>query len=452
MSRKPIIALALGVALVVIGVLIVVLWPEDPSFQVKTSWLDERPSGPVRLCGGEDVTSRRRAVTDYNDKYRPGSRATYSEGSFLADTQQRYVDLIENGSDDCDAILLDVVYMKEFASKHLLYDMTPYLEQHDRQTEFDPRMLRTVEHDGRLWGVPRELDVGVLYYRADKVPRPPTSWQEVFEQAKPRPPDNLPGLRFQLGPYEGLTVVLLELAYSAGADPIITEDGKTARLDQSQVLEALTFLRNAVRERVIPGQEQEDTSNLEQYALGRARFLRGWPFVDAEIHKPPGSGRTPPTRLARQARLATAARTRILPLPPWKPGGESVGVLGGHNLVIPRSARNPSAALQLVDFMTSEDQVRLDAEENSQVPVLNDLADEFGLGNQDLLRAVKETNVIPRPSIPQYADVSTIISCGVRAILFAPADVAVRERLQDINGDVQSVLDGGSSDLKSRAC
>jgi multiple sugar transport system substrate-binding protein len=253
MNKKPVIALAVGVALVVIGVLIVVLWPENSSFEVRTSWLAERPTGPVRLCGSEDVTkARRRAVKDYNDKYSPGSKATYSEGSFLADEEHdRYVRSVEEGSDDCDVILLDVIYMKEFAAKHLLYDMTPYLDQHDRRADFDSDMLQTVEHDGRLWGVPKELDVGVLYYRADKVP-PPRSWQEVYERSKPGPSHTLPGLRIQFGPYEGLTVILLELAYAAGADQIITENGKTADLDQPPVRQALGFLHDAFRERVIP--------------------------------------------------------------------------------------------------------------------------------------------------------------------------------------------------------
>ncbi len=455
MSRKPIIALALGVALVVIGVLIVVLWPEDPSFQVKTSWLGERPSGPVRLCGSEDVTkARRRAVKDYNDKYFPGSTmATYSEGSFLADEEHdRYVRSVEEGSDDCDVILLDVVYMKEFAANHLLYDMTPYLDQHDRRADFDSDMLQTVEHEGRPWGVPKELDVGVLYYRADQV-RPPRSWQDVYEQSKPGPSHDLPGLRVQVGPYEGLTVILLELAYAAGADPIITDDGKTAEIDQPHVREALKFLHDAFRERAIPQVPQIDTSNLEQYALGRARFLRGWPFVAAEIRNAEGGSEgKPSTPRAQRARRVTAANTTIVRLPPWTPGGDSVSVLGGRNLVVPRSAPHPSAALHLIDFMTSQEQVRQDVKEGSQLSVRKDLAEEFGFGNRDLLKAVNETNVMQRPSILQYADVSTIISCGVSNIIQGPAGIAIRERLQDIERDVQSVLDGGSSDLKSRAC
>lgn len=455
MSRKPAaIALAVGVALVVIGLVIEMRRSENRSFQVSAGWLQGRASGPVRFCGGKDVSgSGHGAMDDYNRKYGPGSTATYSASSFLADEQHdQWVKSVENGSYDCDVITLDVIYMPEFIAKHLLYDMTPYLKQHDLRAEFDPRMLPTVKREGRLWGVPSAIDVGALYYRTDKVSRPPRSWQEVYEQAEPKPPDNLPGLRVQVGPYEGLTVVLLELAYAAGAEPIISEDGRTAHLDQPQVLEALRFLRNAIRDRVIPATEQVDQSNLERYTFGRARFLRGWPFVAGELRKAREGAGTGSTLSIRRARRKAAVNTAIVPLPPWRPGGTSVGILGGHDLVIPRSAPHPSAALHLIDFLTSEDEVRLGVENDSQIPVRMDLAGEFSLGNRELLDAVKTTHVVARPSIPQYADVSTIISCRVTDVIHDRTHGGLGEQLRYIERDVQPVLDGDSSDIKSGTC
>lgn len=392
-------------------------------------------------------------MADYTEKYGPGSTAKYSASSFLADkAHDQWVRLVENGKDDCDVIALDVIHMPEFAAGHLLYDMTPYLEQHDRRADFDPRMLATVKRAGRLWGVPSSIDVGVLYYRTDKVPRPPRSWQQVYEQARPRPPDNLPGLRIQVGPYEGLTVVLLELAYAAGAEPIISEDGKTANLQQPQVLEALEFLRNAIHDRVIPTKDQLDTSNLERYTLGRARFLRGWPFVAAALRKAREGAGTGSTLRTRRARRRAAVNTAIAPLPPWTSEGRSVGILGGHDLVIPRSAPHPSAALRLIDFLTSEDQVRIGVEKDSQIPVRSDLAEEFSIGNRKLLDAINATHVVARPPIPQYADVSTIISCRVADIIHDRAHIGLGEQLQHIERDVQHVLDGGSPDVKSGTC
>jgi multiple sugar transport system substrate-binding protein len=402
---------------------------------VDPSWLDDPPRGSVTFCAGEDVSaSHRRSLRDYNLKRAPLSRATFEESSFTADAQHgQFLKALVRGSNGCDVIYLDVIYTAEFAARGLLYDMTPYFETGGRRERFDPRAMQTARYDGRLWGVPKQLDAGVLYYRADRVPKP-RSWQDVYRRARPGRGE-LPGLRLQRGAFEGTTVVLLELAYSAGARPIVSADGKSAALDQPQVLEALTFLRNAVRDRVTPDVQQTDLGNLSVYERGRATYLRGWPFVAARLRDDAG---TDPVR------RATAAGTAITALPPWKAGGNSVAVLGGHNLVIPRSAGNPSAALHLIAFLTSASQVRKDVEEDSQVPVLKGLTNEPGLGNGSLLSAIQKTDVIARPSIDNYAAVSQIISRGVTAILDGPAArSSIRARLREMQRDVQSELDAG---------
>jgi multiple sugar transport system substrate-binding protein len=443
---KPATALAVGVLLVVAGLLVLILGgdPDEPDrVVVSPAWLNKPPSGPVRFCGGEDVSAgQRRSERDFNRRF-PGSKATFDEASFTADSHHDlYLKLIERGKDDCDVIILDVVYMREFVAKDLLYDMTPYLEADDRQADFVDQAMKMAEYEGKLWGVPTQLEVGVLYYRADRVPRAPSSWQDVYQQAKPRSPDNLPGLRLQRGPYEGLTVVFLEFAYAAGARPIISEDGETADIDQPQVRDALRFMRNAIGDRVIPDVEQPqiDEGNLEMYELGRARFLRGWPYVSARIEEDPAD---PRKRRTRRVRRTTAENTTIVSLPPWQRGGQSVGVLGGHNLVIPRSARHPSAALHLIEFLTSHKQVRRGAEEDSgSLPVLKIVADDPDLRrNRKLVKAVKATKAMPRPSIPEYAEVSKIISDGVEAVLDADDDAAAWKKLQQIERDVQKVLD-----------
>lgn len=223
--------------------------------------------------------------------------------------------LIKEGKDDCDVINLDVAYMAEFADKGLLYDMTPYLTP-ERRTEFDDRMVKTAQYERKWWGVPKRLDVGLLYYRADRV-RAPRSWQDVFRQARTRAPGAPPGLRLQDETYEGLTVVLLELAYSAGARPIVTNDGNTADIDQPAMHKALTFMRNAIRDRVIPRSRPTDAGTLDLYERGRSRFLRAWPYVAARLQADANKGKdtadTAGTALDRrqhQDRLAAVVEAR----------------------------------------------------------------------------------------------------------------------------------------------
>jgi ABC-type glycerol-3-phosphate transport system substrate-binding protein len=185
--------------------------------------------------------------------------------------------------------------------------------------------------------------------------------------------------------------------------------------------------------------QQTETGNLGVYELGRASFLRGWPFVRQRLRDDAGTGRQPRAKLARSRASDT---TRIVPLPPWTEGGTSVGILGGHNLVIPTSARHPAAALRLIDFMTSDSQIRKDEREDSQYPVLKQVADDLDLRNRDLVSAINATTVVPRPVIAQYFEVSEIISREVKEVLDHPDDDdgLAQTKLAEIQRAVQDVL------------
>jgi len=415
---------------------------------VSTDWIDARSSDTVRYCSGEDLSAEdkkrglkgvhRRGVDDYVKRY-PGAKAEFESGSTTANIQRKhYLQLIEEGSTECDVIFLDVIYMSEFVHKGLLYDMTPYLKDHSRQAEFNNQMIKTVTIDDKLWGAPKQLDAGTLYYRTDRVTKP-SSWLQVYRQANPALNNGLPGLRLQRETDEGLTVVFLELAYAASnGRPIISEDGTTANLlDEPGVLRALQFMRNAIDDQVIPPTEPDNKGTLDVYERGRAAYLRGWPFVAARLDADCERGGP-----LRKERCDTARYTRIAPLPPWRSGGTSYGVLGGHNLVIPRSAPNPEGALHFIDFLTSQGQVRKDESLATQYPVLKSVAeDKSTLTNRDLARAIRKTQLLPRPSLPNYYEISDVIAAAVKRALDGPQDPdSVRSTLSQMDADVQRLL------------
>jgi ABC-type glycerol-3-phosphate transport system substrate-binding protein len=428
-------ALAAGVALVVMAAVLETSAGDHPPAAVGAAWLDAAPSGAVRLCAVADGThARQRSVTDFNRRF-PRARATLRVMSPAADElRPPYISSLEQG---CDVVSVDVTSMPALVARHLLLDMTPYLAP--RRAEFNSQMIATVRSGGRSWGVPARLDIGTLYYRADRARRP-ASWRDVVRQSGRTGARGGPGLRLPIGSLEGRTVVLLELAYAAGAQPIVSADGTRARIDQPAVLDALELLRDARRDGAIPGSDgQTEAGSLSAYELGRASFLRGWPFVSARIRRDAASGSTPATAPARRT---ASAHTKVTPLPPWKPGGASVGVLGGEDLVIPRAARNPRAALRMVDFLTNAAQVREDALDGAGLPVLTAVATDDAVRKQPLMRAISATKVVARPAIPSYATVSTILARGVAAALDRVADAgSLRSTLASMQREAQAVLD-----------
>ena len=69
--------------------------------------------------------------------------------------------------------------------------MTPYVES--RKDEFVPSTLSSVDYEGKLWGVPRVTDAGLLYYRTDKVKQVPDDLAGGLQGGAGRQRHRLPG-------------------------------------------------------------------------------------------------------------------------------------------------------------------------------------------------------------------------------------------------------------------
>jgi len=437
-------------ALVIVVLLFTLSRGSGAPDRVDTAWLDQDPSGSVVYCSGADVSgSQQRSVEDFNSsRDSANSKARLVDDFDGAETadQQRLEYIRRTKAGECDVVYLDVIYMSEFASEQRLLDMTSYLQQRDASETFDARMMQTVAFDEKSWGIPKQLDGGVIYFRTDgeRGTVAPASWQELLARAVPEPGERA-GLRFQLDAYEGLTVVFLELAYAAGAEPIVSEDGKRANIDQPATLKALRFLREALQRRAVPDAvtRQGDAGSFYAFSSGRARFLRSWPYVESQLQTAARSAASGGS-ITAAARQRTADNHAVVALPPWRVGDQRVGILGGHNLVIPRTAKNPRAALHLVDFLTSKQQIRRDAVTASLAPVMPALWNDRGVRANRALRAVNDLELKLRPNIANYAAVSNAIYTTLRRVLSnRVSDAGLSSALEDIEGEVQSALDEG---------
>jgi multiple sugar transport system substrate-binding protein len=75
---------------------------------------------------------------------------------------------------------------------------------------FTPRTLELARIDSLPYGVPRNLDVKLLYYRTDLMVGPPSSWEELRDQAARVKSDGLYGFVFP-GKESGLFGYFFEL-------------------------------------------------------------------------------------------------------------------------------------------------------------------------------------------------------------------------------------------------
>jgi multiple sugar transport system substrate-binding protein len=380
----------------------------------------ENAKGDVTYCTGKDTSgAQTKAIAEFN-KANPDLNAKLLEFSTSADEQRtQFVQRQEAKSGECDVFYADVIWTAEFASQDWIFDMTPYVDT--RKDDIIEATLESVTFEDKIWGMPQQTDAAFLYYRTDQVKKVPATWQEVYEVAGQND-----GIVYQGAPYEGLTCDFLELAYAAGGQ-VLSEDGKTAVINSPENVDALQFMVDGVKNGIAANgvttyMEEESRRYFES---GRATFMRNWPYAFALGEKAP----------------KIKGKFAVAPFPPWE-GGETAGILGGHNLVISQFSKNPGAALKLVDFVTNEEMQILQFRDYSLAPVLAAAYDDPGVKKKydfagDLRDAVSQAN--SRPVSPVYPQISQAIYENVNEAL--AGRMSPEDALKKAQDDMQSALE-----------
>ena len=360
--------------------------------------------GNVTYCTGKDTSGDlKEGVAEFN-KANPGLTAKLLEFPESADEQRnQFIQRERAKSADCDAFESDVVWTAEFASQKWLLDVTPYIEK--RKSEFVPSTLSSVDYQGKIWGVPRVSDAGLLYYRKDQVKSVPATWQDVYKQAKAGN-----GIVYQGAAYEGLTCNFLEIAFAAGGK-ILSDDGKKSVIDSPENLKALEFMVNGIKDGAA---SKANTTYMEEEArrtfeAGKATFERQWPYAYA---------------LGNMKGSKVKGKFAVAPYPPFAGGGKAA-ILGGHNSVISAYSKNPGGALKLIDYLTSEKRMTRNAVKFSKTPVLAasyaDPAVKKALPFIDELKQAVE-QAKSRPVSPVYSQISQAIYKNVNNALSGSTD------------------------------
>ena len=277
----------------------------------------------------------------------PGVRVRSEALPWTADDQhQLYVINLEGRSPGFDVMMLDVIWVPEFARAGWLLDLSAHVAPGELD-EFFPSTVAAATWGGGLWALPWNVNVGLLYYRADLLARyglaPPVTWDELVNgvrriQAGEGDP-RLDGYLWQGKQYEGLVVNVLEAMWAAGTD-LLGDDGDVFP-DPGRAADALGFLRSLVTSGVSPAWVAAGDEELTRRAFGdgRAIFLRNWPYAWPLFQAPDS-----PVR----------GRVGIAPLPGSQPATAGRGSTGGSHLGVSSRTRHPEAAVALARFLTAE--------------------------------------------------------------------------------------------------
>lgn len=195
-------------------------------------------TGPITYVQGKDNSGIVQPAIDKWNAAHPDEKVTLKEQTDQAD--QQHDDLVQNfqaKNADYDVVSVDNIWTSEFAAKGWLQPLTGEYAL-DTSTLLEPTVTAET-YNKTLYAAPTTSDGGLLYYRKDLVPTPPTSWEEMMSMCSIATQNGIDCYAGQYAQYEGLTVNVAEAINTAGGS-ILSEDGKTATLDTRRPRRAWT--------------------------------------------------------------------------------------------------------------------------------------------------------------------------------------------------------------------
>ena len=343
----------------------------------------------------------------------PGIRVKAEVLPWTSDEQRQFLVInLEGGRPGFDVMMLDCIWVPEFARAGWLLDMTPRLGRDELGDNF-PAAVEAGTWDRRAWALPWFMNVGLLYYRADLLRRyhfdPPATHAEMLEQIRvirsgERNP-KLEGYLWQGKQYEGLVVNVLEGLWAAGTS--LLDEHDRVFPDAGRAEAVLRELRRLIDTGASPAwvTAADEESTRRPFGNGEAIFLRSWPYA-ADLFERAGS----PVR----------GKVGLAPLPRDDPRRPAPGSTGGAHLAVTRQTRHPTEAFALARFLTSAPAQRAMTASGATKPTIMSLYHDPELVRlspslpriHDLTLAGRS-----RPVTPYYVMISTTLQPELSAAL-----------------------------------
>ena len=405
-----------------------------------------------------------------------GGRFTIQQVSLpkAADDQRLQLARRLTGNDrTLDVMALDVVWTAEFAEAGWalpLSDDPSGKAESDATRDTLPGPLETAKWQDKLYAAPITTNTQLLWYRADLMPEPPTTWDGMVSEATRLHAQGKPSwIAVQAKQYEGLVVWFNTLLESAGGQ-VLSDDGKTVTLTDTPEHRAATIKALQIMKAVAtaPGADPSITQTDEATARlaleqGKAALEVNWPFVLPSMLENAVKGGVSFLPLNKRPDLTNAindvgtfsptdeqfnaafdASKEVFGFASY-PGvqvGEPAKVtLGGLNLAVAKTTRHRAEAFEAIRCLRSAENQRYTSVEGGLPAVRASLYDDPAFqARYPQYEIIREqlTNAAVRPATPVYQAVSTRISVTLAPI----TDIDPESTADELAVQVQKAIDG----------
>jgi multiple sugar transport system substrate-binding protein len=314
------------------------------------------------------------------------------------DQRQQLVRRLAAHDSALDILGMDVVWAPEFAEAGWVREWTGSVKDQVMAGTLSTA-IQTGSWKGKLYAAPLNSNTQLLWYRKDLVPNPPTTWDQMIQDAITLGQQGKPGrVEIQGAQYEGLTVWFNTMVNSARGN-ILSPDGKQVVLDQAAET-ALTEMRklatSPAADTSLSVQKEDD--NRLAFESNTAAFELNYPFVY-------------PSAVKNKPDLAK--NMGWTQFPSVVPGQPSKVTIGGIDLGVSTYSKHPNEAFQAAACLRNPDNQKVNAVTGGLPPTLISLYSDPSVQQQypfasDILTALQNASV--RPQSPAYTSVSAVIS------------------------------------------
>ncbi|MDW7773883.1 MAG: ABC transporter substrate-binding protein [Desulfobulbaceae bacterium] len=295
-----------------------------------------------------------------------------------------------------DIIGMDVIWTAEFAEAGWILPWSGEAEAGAASGRLESA-VRSATYEQRLHAVPFTANTQLLWYRTDRVERPPATWEEMIRMAAEIGEKGT--IQAQGERYEGLTVFFISLLASAGGE-VLSRDGRQISLAREPTTKALRIMQMLASSPAADpslATSREDQARLA-FESGNSSFMVNYTFVWPSAH-----------RNAPEV-AANMGWTRWPVVDPERPGRATIG---GINLGIGAYTRYPKLAFQAAECLASGENQRNAARLGGLPPTMVSLYDDPEVRGtfpfaDTLLAALQDA--VQRPQTPLYNDISLAIS------------------------------------------
>jgi multiple sugar transport system substrate-binding protein len=296
--------------------------------------------------------------------------------------------------------------------------------------DFVPLVLDLAHINGKLYALPRNIDVRLLHYRTDLIQKLPQTWDELLELARQK--NNPPGFYGFVFPGKdsGLFGTFFELAEAAGAT--LFPPDLIPQIENEGGRWALNLLRAFYQEKLVSPEIIDWHFDRVHNAFrdGQAAMVGDWPGYYGDYCDSQHSLVHDRFELARY---------------PIGPSGKSRVYGGGHTFALTKNGVDKPEALELLKFLTAPEQQMLDAYGGS-VPVrasvmqkIQSVSSPRELSRWQILEGVIKEDIIIPPKFARYPEVEEVLWKTVQSAM--TGQLGIDEALSQMTRQIRTIVE-----------